>query len=97
MKMPFGKHEGKAIDDIPRGYLRWLKTNISLFGDLEAAINSALNQSPGPAKIERDRVISEAVGYFPSTNNKKNHETSLKQKTTDHCTKAFVWGLGAVK
>jgi uncharacterized protein (DUF3820 family) len=25
MKMPFGKHKGKELTEIPKGYLRWLR------------------------------------------------------------------------
>ena len=43
--MPFGKHKGMRIEDVPTGYLGWMKRNItdpSL--DLEATINSVLGE-----------------------------------------------------
>jgi len=34
MTMPFGKYQGEEIADIPIGYLRWLRDNVDLFGEL---------------------------------------------------------------
>jgi hypothetical protein len=27
-RMPFGEHRGKALKDLPGGYLRWLESNV---------------------------------------------------------------------
>lgn len=40
--MPFGRHKGKPIADVPRGYLRWLKNNVNLFGPLQAHVDAVL-------------------------------------------------------
>jgi hypothetical protein len=42
MKMPFGKHKGKELTEIPRGYLRWLQGNIELSGWLAHGVSQAL-------------------------------------------------------
>ena len=36
--MPFGKHKGKTLRDIPLDYLLWLTENIELRYPLEAAV-----------------------------------------------------------
>jgi len=40
-RMPFGKHQGKALADIPRNYIRWLLDN----GALDKTENAQLRQS----------------------------------------------------
>jgi hypothetical protein len=30
VRMPFGKHKGEDIDDVPRDYLRWVLSNVDL-------------------------------------------------------------------
>ncbi len=39
--MPFGKHRGRPIEDIPTGYLKWLLT-IDLYDDLRDAVEEEL-------------------------------------------------------
>lgn len=38
MRMPFGKHKGLEISNVPSGYLRWMLENVKLYGKLRAAI-----------------------------------------------------------
>ncbi len=33
MKLPFGKHKGEEIEDVPSPYLRWFTENVSERGD----------------------------------------------------------------
>jgi DNA polymerase III subunit epsilon len=40
-RMPFGKHQGKALQDVPRDYVRWLKGS----GAFDKADNEELKQS----------------------------------------------------
>ena len=42
MRMPFGRYFGVTIEDLPDGYLRWLHTGASLYGDLRAAVDAEL-------------------------------------------------------
>ncbi len=49
MKMPFGKHKGEEISDLPATYLEWLIENVAMDDKLETAVLEAR----GPA-AERD-------------------------------------------
>lgn len=42
--MPFGKHTGEYICDLPIDYLEWLQENIDLYGDLQEAVNRAIDE-----------------------------------------------------
>lgn len=39
MAMPFGKHKGKKLKDLPGSYVRWMKENTTLTGDLKAGFD----------------------------------------------------------
>ena len=39
MRMPFGKHKGQEIDDLPTDYLRWMIKNLT---DLSYSLRTAL-------------------------------------------------------
>ena len=41
-RMPFGKHRGRYLSDIPLSYLRWLDTEADLDGRLAAAVREEL-------------------------------------------------------
>jgi uncharacterized protein (DUF3820 family) len=41
--MPFGKHKGEYVCDLPIGYLEWLYDNIELNGDLAEAVDRAID------------------------------------------------------
>jgi hypothetical protein len=64
MKMPFGVHKGKEIGSIPRGYLRWVQSNVKLFGDLEVAINCVLERKPIPASPDVDAIVDSVVSVY---------------------------------
>jgi hypothetical protein len=42
MRMPFGKHRGVAVAEIPESYLRWLHETVSLREPLKTAVAVAL-------------------------------------------------------
>ena len=46
--MPFGKHKGTLIKELPGDYLKWLST-IQLHGPLRAAVQAALSWKVAPA------------------------------------------------
>jgi len=54
MGMPFGKHKGKRIEDIPEDYLEWLWEKVDLYGELKTAVENALN--PPADNLELDIV-----------------------------------------
>jgi hypothetical protein len=48
IKMPFGRHKGTPVKDLPGDYLKWLST-IELRDPLRAAVQAALNWKAAPA------------------------------------------------
>lgn len=40
MLMPFGKHSGTPLDQLPKGYVNWAKANLDLTGDLKASFEA---------------------------------------------------------
>jgi hypothetical protein len=44
--MPFGKHKGKLISEIPTGYLLWLERECDLDGWLRVAVERELDRRP---------------------------------------------------
>lgn len=57
-QMPFGKHKGKTINTIPKGYLHWLQDNVQLTGWLQVAVDCALQGKPFPSQ---PMVIDDAL------------------------------------
>lgn len=57
MKIHFGKHKGKEIHTLPKGYLRWLRDNIPDLDDHhKLAINSGLQGKPYTAPTKEERI-----------------------------------------
>lgn len=49
MRMTFGKHLGRPLDQVPRGYLRWVAANVAgLEPALADAIGKAISGQPVP-------------------------------------------------
>ena len=46
MKMPFGKHAGVELADLPREYMQWLSTRQALSETLRNAVVSQLKARP---------------------------------------------------
>lgn len=40
IKMPFGKHKGTPMGELPASYINWMKENMDLQGDLKATVES---------------------------------------------------------
>lgn len=59
MRMPFGKHEGEDVDELPKDYLQWLCT-IRLAPKLRAEVESVLHGTlkPKPESVDREGVVS---------------------------------------
>lgn len=53
--MPFGKHKGKEVSEVPKGYLRWLLNNGELYGSLASEIASVLGEESSELS-ENERV-----------------------------------------
>jgi hypothetical protein len=56
-EMPFGKHQGKPLDQIPRGYLRWVLAECDLLPDLQADIEAVVRGEPLPMSMD-ERVAN---------------------------------------
>lgn len=48
MKMPFGKHKGTNIEDIPKTYLGWVAKNCNLTPCLANEVKRVLGDKPKP-------------------------------------------------
>lgn len=57
MQMPFGKYRGNEIADIPKGYLKWLESNVAMQGDLGEEIYAVLRGIPRRPVPNVDDVV----------------------------------------
>jgi uncharacterized protein (DUF3820 family) len=66
MRMPFGKHAGEELPEVPRQYLRWLRTQPWLGGWLVKEIDAVLN---GEAIASTDKPFEEALKTWKEAEN----------------------------
>lgn len=64
-EMPYGKHAGKPISDVPTQYLRWMyrDCNFTLFPELQRALEQYLGLPPDPGirvGVTRPESVREA-------------------------------------
>jgi hypothetical protein len=53
MRMPFGKHRGELVEDIPTAYVEWLLGNLELRPDLQRELEAQLELRGGRGVIRR--------------------------------------------
>jgi type I site-specific restriction endonuclease len=60
--MPFGKHKGKSLSDIPSGYMEWALGNMKmagwLYGGMKAELDSRAGRTPQP-QTKQQRSLDE--------------------------------------
>ena len=61
MIMPFGKHAGTPIHDIPRGYLRWALANLDLSPELRQAMELGIEKKPYQTLEEIGRELEDSL------------------------------------
>lgn len=61
MRMPFGKHAGVELTDVPRQYLRWLRTQQWVGAWLMKEINDVLD---GRVVVPSDESFEETLGKW---------------------------------
>jgi hypothetical protein len=55
-RLPFGKHKGDLIDQVPKSYLRWPRAKIKLYGTLQDAVNEVLDGTHDPANYPEEKI-----------------------------------------
>jgi Putative quorum-sensing-regulated virulence factor len=59
--IPFGKHKGQPLADLPDGYLRWL-TTIDLRPRLREAVEAELSSRPAESRPQASRGFRAGKG-----------------------------------
>lgn len=88
--MPFGKHKGRAVADLPKGYLRWLLSgDCDLDHWLERAVREELDRrgeryaDAVTVLADLEEVLTAAVSDDPKVGKK------LAGRMTDHVMTTF--------
>lgn len=78
--MPFGRHKGTPIPDLPRYYLSWLSRQHFVNGELLRHVKAAINGEKPPTEAETiDEIMARTVSSLEakagdtSNNNKENN------------------------
>ena len=50
--MPFGKHKGKPLTKVPKGYIGWILDHFDLSDGLRRDLQAVLNRDPLPPRAE---------------------------------------------
>jgi hypothetical protein len=68
MEMPFGRYRGRPLQQVPHGYLRWLRENVKLSPFLAQAVDCVLSGRPIPDDGDLDeqvhRIVRDADFYL---------------------------------
>ena len=65
MRMPFGKHKGEQVNDLPLSYLEWLRDNVELFGALKDEVNKTIREATSPTPDIDYGEVDRIVGGWP--------------------------------
>ena len=92
-KMPFGKHRGTSIKDIPADYLQWLHKTVELREPLRGAVKAALSWkavpvqkelgmagSTPPARTAQEGASTASHGYSKAVPRGSQHHEAAKPK-----------------
>ena len=65
MLMPFGKHRGCYVEDLPQSYLRWLLDNVDLREPLLTEVcNALVDYDPSPVpSTDKVRIIYRELAF----------------------------------
>jgi hypothetical protein len=67
MKMPFGKHKGKELTEIPKGYLRWLRNQDWVGAWLVDGVDEVL-EGQQRSEPSREELIEQIVKPWEGDN-----------------------------
>lgn len=59
--MPFGKHEGKRLGDVPKDYLIWLYNENGLRPKLKEYVKTSFNLEEKPIKAQQQSEFDKAL------------------------------------
>lgn len=74
--MPFGKHKGESVETLPKGYLRWLKENVELRGELRQAVDCVLAGRPMPTLVSTEEMIERIIKPIDAEQLRRLHEAT---------------------
>jgi hypothetical protein len=68
MEMPFGRYRGRPLQQVPHGYLRWLRENVKLSPSLAQAVDGVLSGRPvlddGDLDERVHQIVRDANAYL---------------------------------
>jgi hypothetical protein len=83
MRMPFGKHKGWLISDLPLDYLIWCEQNLSGIGPrLRAAIEDELSERLGPRRRRRRWQEEEAEAERRRQQREREREAEARARSS---------------